>query len=87
MKFKRTMLSASIISATLFLSGCDTAKEPQITPLIETAGSTLFYGGSVITMEEEKPRAEAVVASADGKIQFVGTQEEALQQYPQATKI
>ncbi|MUJ39534.1 amidohydrolase [Aliivibrio fischeri] len=87
MKIQRTILSASIISTALFLSGCDTAKEPQITPQIETAGSTLFYGGSVITMEEAKPRAEAVVASADGKIQFVGTKEEALKEYPQATKI
>ncbi|MUH97439.1 amidohydrolase family protein [Aliivibrio fischeri] len=87
MKIQRTILSASIISTALFLSGCDTAKEPQITQQMETAGSTLFYGGSVITMEEAKPRAEAVVASADGKIQFVGTKEEALKEYPQATKI
>ncbi len=49
--------------------------------------TTIFYGGPIITMENDQPTAEAVVTSQYGKIVYVGSEQEALKQYPDSKKI
>lgn len=43
---------------------------------------TTYYGGDIVTMESAQPIAEAVVASDEGKILFVGDKRDALKQFP-----
>ncbi len=49
--------------------------------------TTIFYGGPIITMEKAQPSAEAVVTSEFGKIVYVGSEKEALKQYPDSKKV
>ncbi|WP_318520814.1 amidohydrolase [Photobacterium leiognathi] len=49
--------------------------------------TTIFYGGPIITMENTQPSAEAVVTSEYGKIVYVGSEKEALKQYPNSKKV
>ncbi|WP_318483285.1 amidohydrolase [Photobacterium leiognathi] len=48
---------------------------------------TIFYGGPIITMENTQSSAEAVVTSEYGKIVYVGSEKEALKQYPNSKKV
>ncbi len=43
---------------------------------------TLWFGGPIITMEQNQPRAEAVVSESGGKILFVGSLAAARKQFP-----
>ncbi|MCP4260030.1 MAG: amidohydrolase [Planctomycetes bacterium] len=43
---------------------------------------TLWFGGPIITMEQNQPRAEAVVSESGGKILFVGSLAAARNQFP-----
>ena len=78
-KSTKALALGTLFSCAAFLGGCGQPTEPA-----QGEGSTLFYGGTIITMEEQQPRAEAVVADAQGKIAFVGDRETALRQYPAA---
>ncbi|WP_318513059.1 amidohydrolase [Photobacterium leiognathi] len=49
--------------------------------------TTIFYGGPIITMENAQPSVEAVVTSEYGKIVYVGSEKEALKQYPNSKKV
>lgn len=49
--------------------------------------SIVYYGGTIITMEDAQPTAEAVVAGEDGRIAFVGDRETAFRNYPGAQRI
>ncbi|WP_305830576.1 amidohydrolase [Photobacterium leiognathi] len=49
--------------------------------------TTIFYSGPIITMENTQPSAEAVVTSEYGKIVYVGSEKEALKQYPNSKKV
>ena len=49
--------------------------------------TSIFYNGTIITMEKDAPRAEAVVAGSNGRILFVGDKETAFKQFPKAKKI
>ncbi|MEC6907663.1 amidohydrolase [Photobacterium piscicola] len=79
------MKQTKIASSLLFLSSVisfSAFAAPSTTP--ET---TIFYGGPIITMEKAKPTAEAVVTSQYGKIVYVGSEQDALKQYPDSKKI
>ncbi|MEC6899726.1 amidohydrolase [Photobacterium piscicola] len=79
------MKQTKIASSLLFLSSVisySAFAAPSTTP--ET---TIFYGGPIITMEKAKPTAEAVVTSQYGKIVYVGSEKDALKQYPDSKKI
>lgn len=68
-----------IILATTLLSviwSCSTSQAP-----------TVYYGGTIITMEDAQPTAQAVVAGVDGRIAFVGDRETAFERYPSAQRI
>ncbi len=78
---KYSTLSSSLmlmLASTSFSALANEHKDPQ---------TTIFYGGSVITMEKSQPRAEAVVTSKYGKIVYVGSEIEALKQYPNSKKV
>ena len=67
----------------VLLSGCD----PQPQSVNSTDGASVFYGGTIITMEADQPEAEAVVSGGDGRIVFVGDRQAALSRYPDAQEI
>lgn len=79
------MRITKIASSLLFLASAASSSAfatPSNTPL-----TTIFYGGPIITMEKDHPKAEAVVTSQYGKIVYVGSEQEALKQYPNSQKI
>jgi predicted amidohydrolase YtcJ len=45
-----------------------------------------YFGGEIVTMEKSQPNAEAVVASKDGKIVFVGDKDAADKQFPNSSQ-
>ncbi len=49
--------------------------------------TSVFYNGTIITMETNQPSAEAVVTGDDGLILFVGEEKEAFTKFPKAKKI
>ncbi|WP_367990132.1 amidohydrolase [Vibrio sp. NTOU-M3] len=83
---KLTKLTALSLGMSLALTACGPAEQTtaEVSAASEHPLNTLFIGSSVITMNKEQPRAQAVVAGVDGKIQFVGSTEEAKAQFPHA---
>ena len=73
-----------IASSLLFLSSVVSSSAFATSSDIPT--TTLFYGGPIITMEKAQPIAEAVVTSQYGKIVYVGSEKEALKQYPDSKR-
>ncbi|BBM67165.1 hypothetical protein VA249_38110 [Vibrio alfacsensis] len=51
------------------------------------SGETIYLANTIITMDEDQPRVEAVVADDDGTIVFVGKEQQALKQFPNAEKV
>ncbi|BCN26524.1 amidohydrolase [Vibrio alfacsensis] len=51
------------------------------------SGETIYLANTIITMDENQPRVEAVVADDDGTIVFVGKENQALKQFPSAEKV
>ncbi|WP_318522449.1 amidohydrolase [Photobacterium leiognathi] len=78
---KYSKLTSSLM---LLLASASTAvyAAPEVKPK-----TTIFYGGPIITMENTQPSAEAVVISEYGKIVYVGSEKEALKQYPNSKKV
>ena len=46
--------------------------------------NTLWFGGPIVTMDEDQPRAEAVLSNSSGEIVFVGSLAAAREQFPGA---
>ena len=83
--FKRTLVAGAILGLIGAVAGCSPAEEakqqePKPEAQVEeqaqataTAGSgeTIYLADTIITMDEDQPRVEAVVADDDGKIVFV----------------
>lgn len=59
------------IQSILFLAILTACNSPH------EEGDTIYFGGSILTMEDAEPEAEALVVK-DGKIAFVGAKNEAL---------
>ena len=72
------MKYTKIASSLLFLA--TVASHSAFATPSKAPMTTIFYGGPIITMEKDKPTAEAVVTSQYGKIVYVGTEQEALKQ-------
>lgn len=84
---RKTRLAAALFSMTALLSACSPAEKVAEPVNNDGLSGTLYLGASVITMNDEQPRAEAVFANDDGKIQFVGKEEKAKALYPTAKVI
>lgn len=84
---RKTRLAAALFSMTALLSACSPAEKVAEPVNNDGPSGTLYLGASVITMNDEQPRAEAVFANDDGKIQFVGKEEKAKALYPTAKVI
>lgn len=61
-------------------------KNNKVSDSSETAFQ-LYYNGNILTMESEKPEYAEAVVTQDGKIVFVGSKEEAEENYAKADKI
>lgn len=61
-------------------------KNNKVSDSSETAFQ-LYYNGNILTMESEKPEYAEAVVTQDGKIVFVGSKEEAEENYAKANKI
>lgn len=84
---RKTRLAAALFSMTALLSACSPAEKVAEPVNNDGPSGTLYLSASVITMNDEQPRAEAVFANDDGKIQFVGKEEKAKALYPTAKVI
>ena len=84
---RKTRLAAALFSMTALLSACSPAEKVAEPVNNDGPSGTLYLGASVITMNDEQPRAEAVFANDEGKIQFVGKEEKAKALYPTANVI
>lgn len=84
---RKTRLAAALFSMTALLSACSPAEKVAEPVNNDGPSGTLYLGASVITMNDEQPRAEAVFANDEGKIQFVGKEEKAKALYPTAKVI
>lgn len=74
------------VNSVSFASGTTEANKVPFKESV-SADDSIFYNGTIITMEKSQPNAEAVVASGDGRILFVGKKEKAFAIFPQAKKI
>ena len=84
---RKTCLAATLLGMSALLSACSPAETVESSPSAPIASGTLYIGGSVITMDDQQPRAEAVFANDAGKILFVGKEEKAKSLYPNAKVI
>lgn len=80
-KNQRFYFFAIMMTCITSLIGC--SQEKAESPLKQNK-NTLWYGGTIITMDENQPRAEAVVSDNHGKIVFVGNLSEAKNKFPNA---
>ncbi|WP_318502872.1 amidohydrolase [Photobacterium leiognathi] len=76
----------SKLTSSLMLLLASAATAVYAAPEVKSK-TTIFYGGPIITMENTQPSAEAVVTSEYGKIVYVGSEKEALKQYPNSKKV
>lgn len=84
---RKTCLAVTLLGMSALLSACSPAETVESSPSAPIASGTLYIGGSVITMDDQQPRAEAVFANDAGKILFVGKEEKAKSLYPNAKVI
>lgn len=70
-------------SLLLFAIGCK--ETPKETP--EPSSTSIYYGGSIITMDSEKQERVESVVEDEGMIVFVGKLKEAKKQFPNSNKI
>ncbi|WP_208733173.1 amidohydrolase [Vibrio ouci] len=81
-KMKKTLVAASMIGISTLLAACGQAEKVDPTTQAEPAAGTLYVSSTMITMNDEQPRAEAVFADENGTIEFVGNKDKAKQLYP-----
>ncbi|WP_394125908.1 amidohydrolase [Vibrio hepatarius] len=81
-KMKKTLVAASMIGISTLLAACGQAEKVDQTTQAEPAAGTLYVSSTMITMNDEQPRAEAVFADENGTIEFVGNKDKAKQLYP-----
>ena len=74
---KKFIVTLAILTLILFV-GCTNDASTD---------TSIFYNGTIITMETNQPNAEAVVTGDDGLILFVGSKDEAFSTFPKAKKI
>jgi cytosine/adenosine deaminase-related metal-dependent hydrolase len=79
-KMKKTLVAASMIGISTLLAACGQAEKVDSTTQAEAG--TLYVSSTMITMNDEQPRAEAVFADENGTIEFVGNRDKAKQLYP-----
>ncbi|TFH91157.1 amidohydrolase [Vibrio ouci] len=79
---KKTLVAASMIGISTLLAACGQAEKVDPTTQAEPAAGTLYVSSTMITMNDEQPRAEAVFADENGTIEFVGNKDKAKQLYP-----
>jgi len=80
---QRFNLFSIVITCIALLMGC--SQETRKTP-ISLKSNSLWYGGSIITMEGDSPQYVEAVIEGDGKILFVGKLSDARTKYPNATE-
>ncbi|KOO13963.1 hydrolase [Vibrio xuii] len=81
-KMKKTLVAASMIGISTLLAACGQAEKVDSTTQAEPVAGTLYVSSTMITMNDEQPRAEAVFADENGTIEFVGNKDKAKQLYP-----
>ncbi len=76
------MTRATLLSLVQFLIGCLLATPSPA----QTTADAIFYGGDIVTIDDQQPQAEAV-AIANGKILAVGEQVEVMKLKGASTKL
>lgn len=69
---RRCLASMACLLSALLATGCRTDEPPR------PVADTIYYGGSILTMEGDTPRYAEALAVGDGTILFVGAEDEAL---------
>lgn len=75
---KKTLILA--ISTLILLSCSQTDKNSSSSEGSESSSATVYYNGSIITMEGDEPVYVEALVEKDGRIAFVGAEEEAMVQ-------
>ena len=73
---------ASVLAATLLLAACS-KKPADTTPA--AAADLIVFGGPIVTMEGDQPTTVEAIVVDEGKITFVGSKADALQQQAEGT--
>ena len=77
-----------VLGCAAVVSGCSPdSGRSEVAGQIADEAFGVYFGGTIVTMEPDRPGAEAVVAGDDGRIAFVGDLESAFERYPTARRI
>jgi predicted amidohydrolase YtcJ len=75
-----------LLGIVLLMSSCeDNSRTNEAVPT-STYQTTIYFGGDILTMEGEEAQFAEAVVQQNGKIAFVGTLEDAQEQFPKAGK-
>ena len=84
----KSILAATLATALAFNIGCDQqpATTTEATPVGQGGADTIYLGGTIITINDAAPSAEALAVKG-GKILVVGTKVDVLKTKGEATKV
>jgi hypothetical protein len=70
-----------LLSFALIISSCGDNSAKKTEALTELGKTTLYHGGSILTMAGDAPTYVEALVEQDGKIIFTGSKADALKQY------
>lgn len=70
-----------LLSVALIISSCGDNSAKKTETLTELGKTTLYHGGSILTMAGDSPTYVEALVEQDGKIIFTGSKADALKQY------
>jgi predicted amidohydrolase YtcJ len=73
------IIALAVCLVVLLITSCSKSQQQQNPNLINEPRSTIYYGGDIITMEGDSPAYVESIAIKEGKITFLGSREEAIQ--------
>ncbi|EAQ42446.1 amidohydrolase family protein [Polaribacter sp. MED152] len=79
---KKQIITLGLLLVALFI-GCDSKKNNSVT---NNNTATIYHNGDIITMDGEKPVYVDALVENEGKIAFIGSYEDALENYGSDTQ-
>ncbi|WP_198944475.1 amidohydrolase [Robiginitalea sediminis] len=76
MKLKKPVYQLALAALLLLTLGCKDANQAAMEP---TSSATVYFGGDILTMAGASPQYVEAVVVRDGKIEFTGSAEEAME--------
>jgi predicted amidohydrolase YtcJ len=76
-----------LFGISFLMLSCDDTIEKKDIQKKDAAEMTIYFGGDILTMEGDEAQYTEAVVQQNGKINFIGTLEDAEKQFPKASKI